>query len=194
MAFRARAILGLAALLAAPVHAEPAHFVLDAEHLSIGFLVEHLGYAKTLGFFQRAEGSFDFDETTAELGEVHIAVETESVFTNNERRDRHLRSGDFLDVRQFPEMTFHSARVRRTGEQTFDLEGELTLLGVTRPLSLHATLNKIGAYPMDGNPYVIGVSASGTLLRSEFGMTYGVDAGWVGDIVEIIIEFEARRQ
>ena len=181
-------------VLASPLRAEPSTFEIDPEHLSIGFLVEHLGFAKTLGFFQTAEGTFEFDEETDVLSDVQITVSTDSVFTNNERRDRHLRSDDFLNVREFSEMLFSAASIRRTGEQTFDLDGELTLLGITRPLSLQATLNKSGNYPMDGNPYVIGVSASGTLMRSEYGMIYGVDNGWVGDEVEIIIEFEARRQ
>lgn len=194
VALHAFAVICATTVLAAPVHAETSPFDLDPEHLSIGFLVEHLGYAKTLGFFRVAAGSFEFDEESGALGDVHIVVGTESVFTNNERRDRHLRSGDFFNVREFPEMTFSSVKSRRTGAQSFELDGELTLLGVTRPLVLQATLNKSGNYPMDGNPYVIGVSASGTVLRSEFGMTYGVDAGWVGDVVEIIVEFEARRQ
>jgi polyisoprenoid-binding protein YceI len=91
-------------------------------------------------------------------------------------------------------MVFSAAGVTRTGENTFDLKGELTLLAATRPLLLHATVNKSENYPMDGNPYVMGVSASGSLRRSDFGMSYGVENGWVGDVVEIIIEFEARRQ
>jgi polyisoprenoid-binding protein YceI len=179
---------------AAPVNAESATFKLDPEHLSVGFLVEHLGFAKTLGLFQVAEGTFQFDETTDALSEVQIVVDTQSVFTNNERRDRHLRSDDFLNVREFPQMVFSAAGVTRTGESTFDLKGELTLLAATRPLLLHATVNKSENYPMDGNPYVMGVSASGSLRRSDFGMSYGVENGWVGDVVEIIIEFEARRQ
>ena len=85
----------------APARAEPAEFVLDPEHTSITFFTHHLGFADIAGMFLEAEGSFRFDEATRELSEVRIVVPTASVFTNHERRDRHLRSSDFLNVEEF---------------------------------------------------------------------------------------------
>ena len=182
--------LSLAAGLA---EAQPQRYELDPEHISLGFYVDHLGYAKVLGVFEDVQGSFTFDETTGVVSDIAVQVDTASVYTSHERRDEHLRSGDFLDTRKHPGMSFTAAAARRTGERSFEVDGELQLLGRTRPLTLSAQWNKSAAYPMGARQYVIGVSAKGTLLRSDFGMDYGVEAGWVGDAVEFVIEFEARR-
>lgn len=198
----AMALLACYALLATlprVPHADPARYTIDPEHLSIGFLVDHIGYARTLGLFRKAEGSFSFDEQTGELTELEVKVDTASVFTNHKKRDEHLRSADFFNSKEFPEMVFTARSARRTGDRTFEIAGQLELLGKTQPLTLEAIWNKSGEYPfggglLGGNPYVMGVSARGRLMRSAYGMSYAVDNGWVGDEVELIIEFEARRR
>ena len=191
-------ILGLA-VMSSPSRAAPAEYVLDPDHLSIGFLVEHVGYAKVLGMFRQASGSYTFDEATGELSKLRVVIKTESVFTNHRKRDDHLRSADFLNSTEFPEMVFTADRARRSGERDFEIEGQLTLLGKTQPLTLRATRNKSDTYPfgdsaLGGKPYVMGVSARGSFKRSAHGMSYSVANGWVGDTVELLIEFEARRQ
>jgi len=173
--------------------AEPARYELDPDHLTIAFLVEHIGYAKTLGQFLEASGGLTFDSATGAVSDVRIVVATASVATHHEARDRHVRSEDFLDSGTHPEMLFTATGAERTGERTFRVTGELTLLGVRRPLTLEAELNKTAPYPIPPNTEVIGVSARGRLARSDFGMDYGVANGLVGDAVEIIIELEARR-
>jgi polyisoprenoid-binding protein YceI len=180
---------------AAPVQAEPRQYAIDPEHLSIGFLTEHIGYAGTLGMFRKAEGSFTFDEETGQLADLRVVVDAASVFTNNDRRDKHLRDDDFLDVKKHSQMVFAAAQGGpfRLGESA-PLVGELTLLGVTLPLTLQVTWNKSATSPVPPGPYVLGASARGTLQRSAFGMTYAVENGWVGDDVELIIELEAVRQ
>ena len=195
----ARAV-GIAALLAwlgtaaAPARAEPADFVLDPEHTSITFFTHHLEYADMAGMFLESEGSFRYDEAAQELFDLRVVVRTASVFTNHERRDQHLRSPDFLNVQEFPEMVFVGTGAERLGADTGLIEGELTLLGVTRPLTLEARLNKAARYPFLDEHYAIGVDATGTIRRSEFGMTYGAEHGWVGDEIKIVIGFEAIRQ
>ncbi|MCP5149895.1 MAG: YceI family protein [Chromatiales bacterium] len=191
--------LVLTALTALTARAEPARYTVDPEHFVVAFLVDHIGYARTLGLFREASGSFTFDESTATLSDMRIVVRTASVFTNHDKRDRHLRSGDFLDSEAHPEMTFTAATARRVGEREYAVEGTLALRGETRPLTLRATWNKSAEYPipsgmLGGKPYVMGVSARGSFRRSEFGMTYAVGNGWVGDEVELIIELEARRE
>jgi polyisoprenoid-binding protein YceI len=176
-----------------PALADPARYELDPEHLTIAFLVEHIGYAKTLGTFREASGGYTFDEATGALADARVVVATGSVDTAHEARDRHVASGDFLDSAAHPEMIFTATGAERTGERTFMIRGELSLLGVRRPLTLQATWNKSAPYPIGPRVEVMGVSARGRLARSEFGMSYGVDNGLVGDIVEIIIELEARR-
>jgi polyisoprenoid-binding protein YceI len=178
---------------AQPTFADPARYELDPEHLTIAFLVEHIGYAKTLGTFHEASGGYTFDEATGALTDARVVVKTASVDTSHEARDRHVASGDFLDSAAHPEMIFTATGAERTGERTFMIRGELSLLGVRRPLTLQATWNKSAPYPIGPRVEVMGVSARGRLARSEFGMSYGVDNGLVGDIVEIIIELEARR-
>jgi polyisoprenoid-binding protein YceI len=173
--------------------AEPARYELDSAHTTIAFLVEHVGYAKTLGQFLSASGGFAFDAETGALSGVRVVVATDSVDTHHGARDRHLRSADFLDAEAHRSMTFTADGARRTGERTFAVTGELELLGMRRPLTLEATLNKSARYPIGDRAQTMGVSARGTLKRSEFGMTYGVADGLVGDDVEIVIEFEARR-
>ncbi len=195
--------LGLAALLVVgagashPARAEAARYALDPEHLTVAFLVEHIGYAKTLGAFRKASGSFSYDEASGALGDVRVVVETASVDTALAARDGHLRKADFLDVARFPTMTFTANRATRRGERDYRIEGELELLGRKRPLVLEATLNKLERYPIGpslAKPFVAGASARGRFRRSDFGMNYGVVNGLVGDEIELIIELEARRQ
>jgi polyisoprenoid-binding protein YceI len=124
---------------------------------------------------------------------VRVVVDAASVDTAHEARDRHVKSGDFLDAGKHAQLVFTAAGAQRTGERTFAVNGELELLGVRKPLTLEAAWNKSAPYPIGNRAEVIGVSARGTLKRSEFGMSYGVDNGLVGDDVEILIELEARR-
>ena len=123
-------------LAAAPAHAQAARYELDPDHISVGFLVDHIGYAKVLGMFRSARGSYRFDEATATLSEVRIEVETASVFTNQRKRDDHLKGPDFLNSGEFPRMVFTATSARRTGERTFEVAGQLELLGKSQPLTL----------------------------------------------------------
>lgn len=179
--------------LAGGAAAEPARYELDPAHTTIAFLVEHAGYAKTLGQFLRASGGYTYDDATGALSAVRVVVETASVDTHHEARDRHLESGDFFDSESHREMTFTAASARRVGESMFVVTGELTLLGTRRPLTIEAIVNKSAPYPFGDRVDVMGVSARGSLKRSDFGMTYGVADDLVGDEVEIVIELEARR-
>ncbi len=189
----------LSGVLIGGASADGQRYELDPDHLSIGFLVDHIGYAKVLGMFRQASGSYRFDESTGELSELVVTIETESVFSNHRKRDEHLRNADFLNSAEFPTMVFRAAGATPMGERRYRIDGELELLGVTRPVTLEATWNKSAEYPfggglIGGKPYVMGVSVRGSFKRSAFGMTYSVDNGWVGDEVELLIEFEARRQ
>jgi polyisoprenoid-binding protein YceI len=130
------------------------------------------------------------------LTDVQIEVETGSVFTNHRKRDDHLKGPDFLNSGEFPRMTFTAAEAKRTGDKTFQVNGNLELLGRSVPMTLQATVNKIGQYELGTfrKPYVMGVSARGSFKRSAHGMNYGLDNNWVGDEVSLIIEFEAQRR
>jgi polyisoprenoid-binding protein YceI len=174
--------------------AEPMEFRLDPEQTSITFFTHHLGFADVAGMFLESEGSFRYDEETRELSDLRVVVRTESVFTHSERRDGHLRSGDFLDVETYPEMIFVGRHAEPLSDTTGRIHGELTLRGVTRPLVLDVTFNKAGRWPFLDEHYVIGIDATATLRRSDFGMTYAVENGWVGDEIRIVIGTQAIRQ
>jgi len=179
--------------LTSPVRAEPARYELDPNHITVAFMVDHLGYAKVLGMFRAARGSYSFDEATATLSNLRVEVDTQSVFSNYARRDQHLKSAGFLSASEFPRMVFTAANAKRTGDRTFEIPGQLELLGKPQALTLTATWNKSGPSPID-KVYTMGVSARGSFKRSSYGMNYGVSNEWVGDEIPLIIEFEAQRK
>jgi polyisoprenoid-binding protein YceI len=181
----------LAGFPAAAAVAEPRTFLIDEDHLSIAFLVDHIGYQRQIGQFLDASGSFVYDPGANALSAGEVTIAADSVFTNHDRRDRHLRNDDFLDASAHPEI-----RYVITGHQALEgarhrVDGELTLLGQTRPVSLDVTLNKAADYPFGHGDFTLGLSARTTIRRSDWGMDYGLEGGLVGDEVELWFEFEA---
>ena len=182
-------------LLPLTVWASEEEYIIDKSHFSIGFLVEHVGYAKTLGMFRDIDGSYIHDVKNKKINDINIVINTDSVFTNDEKRDEHLKSPDFLHVDKYPKMVFKATDIKISNNETI-INGNLTLLGITKPLVLTGKINKIGKYPFGGiiKPYVMGISAKGTIKRSDHAMMYAIKDNLVGDEIELIIEFEARRQ
>lgn len=180
-------------LFSAPALAEPHEYTIDPDHFSIGFLVDHVGYARQLGKFLTGEGHFVYDEDANELISGEVTIAADSVFTNHDRRDRHLKSDDFLHARRHGEIHFKATEYRPDDQDSGTLAGDLTLLGQTHPVELSVTINKTGEYPFGHEKYTIGISARTTIERSQWGMTYGIEDGLVGDEVELIFEIEALR-
>lgn len=172
-------------------YAEPEKFVVDDEHFSMAFEVMHIGYAPVIGMFRDIEGSFEFDEATNELSSGQLVFRSDSVFTNHEKRDEHLRKPDFLDSEQYPEVRFELTDFEKTGDNTGIVTGDLTLLGKTRPVEVDVTLNKSDKYPIGHKDFTLGISAETSIRRSEWGMTYGLDPALVGDEVKLRFGFEA---
>ena len=185
----------LLVLLPLTVWASEDEYIIDKSHFSIGFLVEHIGYAKTLGMFRDINGSYIHDVKNKKINDINIVINTDSVFTNDEKRDEHLRSPDFLHVDKYPEMVFKATDIKINNNESI-INGNLTLLGITKPLVLTGKINKIGKYPFGGiiKPYVMGISAKGIIKRSDHAMMYAIKDNLVGDEIELIIEFEARKQ
>ena len=196
-AWRIRIAAGLAlfgcAAGALEARAEMARYTIDPEHFSILFSASHIGYQQQLGMFLDGSGSFGFDETTLELADLLVEIEAASVFSNHQGRDNHLRSGDFLDAENHPMIRFVMTEAEPESDTTGRITGDLTIRGETRPVTLDVELNKIGAYPWGSN-YVLGVSAETVINRSDFGSTYALDGGMVGDEIRLIFEIEAIRQ
>ena len=183
-------------LISPSAFADDEIYILDETHLSIGFLVDHAGYARTLGMFTQARGSFKYNEESSTVSDVEIIIDTNSVFTNHDKRDSHLKSPDFLNVQKYPTMTF-KADMNNLKSNPGKIKGDLTLLGITKPLILNTKINKIDTYPFRvglSKPMVMGVSATASFKRSDFGMNYALKKNLVGDQIDLIIEFEARQE
>lgn len=183
-----RMVVGVSVFLGAQAWAAPQRFEIDEDHFSVGFLVDHIGYAQQLGQFLAGSGSFVYDPQTDTLIEGEVVVQADSVFTNHGRRDRHLKGSDFLDVRDHDTLRFVATD---WDGQTQTLTGELTILGQTHTVAWRATVNALKDYPFGHGKPTLGISVRGELNRSEWGMTYGVEGELVGDTVEVLIELEA---
>lgn len=192
-AFRLTALgAALTMSLAQPLLAQPATWKIDPDHAVLAFTIMHAGYAKVLGRFSEIEGSFAYNPDTQELGKVTATIGAQSVDTDHEKRDTHVRSGDFLDAEAHPMITFTADGGSPTSETTGTVTGDLTIRGVTQPVTLDLTLNKHADYPCCHGKETLGISGTAEILRSAFGSTYALPE-FVGDAVSITLEFEAVR-
>jgi polyisoprenoid-binding protein YceI len=186
--------LGLLALGVVPASAEMADWEIDAEHFSIAFEAGHIGYQQQLGFFLEASGNFRYDTETQELSAGRVEVVADSIFSNNGARDNHLKGRDFLNARRNPLIVFEATEFVAKGNDAGILSGNLTMIGETHPVELEMSLNKLARYPFGHRKETLGISASTTINRSQWGMDYGVANDMVGDLVRLRFEFEAMRQ
>lgn len=162
----------------------------DTVHSSVEFHVKHLGIATVKGKFREFEGTLEVTDAGARAyGKAVVS----SVDTGEPQRDAHLRSADFFDSEKFPEITFESTAIRQLDEDTFAIEGDFTIHGVTRPLELDATLEGTET-DHEGHPR-IGLSASAQISRADYDMKFNMALGSgnvvVGDKVKIVLEISA---
>jgi polyisoprenoid-binding protein YceI len=162
----------------------------DPVHSSVEFHVKHLGIATVKGVFKEFEGTLDVGpDGTSARGTVKVA----SIDTREPQRDAHLRSPDFFEVDQYPEISFQSTAIRPVDEDSFEIEGDLTIHGVTRSLTLEAEVEGTETDPQ-GNPRV-GLSASAQINRSDYEMKFNMALGSgnvvVSDKVKILLEISA---
>ncbi|MBK1698074.1 YceI family protein [Rhodovibrio salinarum] len=186
---------GTAALvLATPLQAEaaPETFTVDPTHTQVAFLINHLGYSNMLGEFEEMSGEFTFDPEDASAAQVSLTIQADSVYTGHDKRDEHLTGPDFLNAQEFPEITFESTGVERTGEKTGKLTGDLTMHGQTHPVTLDVTFNKMAPNPLPqyDNVLTAGFSARGTIDRTKWGVDAYAPA--VAAEMQLIIEVEGH--
>lgn len=181
-----------AALVALPLaaHAEPEAYTLDSSHSQILFSYNHLGYSTTWGMFSGFEGDIQFDQDNPANSSVTVSFPFRSMFTGWEGRFEHFMSADFFGADEDEMVTFTSTSIDVTGDTTANIIGDLTLNGITKPVTLAATLNQAGDHPMEGKPWA-GFNATATLMRSDFEV--GMFAPFVSDEVEIQISLEAMK-
>lgn len=168
--------------------AEAQTYKLDAAHTAITWHIDHFGFSKPSGKFMNVEGSVVLDQDAPENSHVEVTIPVGKVNTGVPALDEHLVGADFFDVAQFPTATFKSTSVTITGDKTADVLGDLTLHGVTKPVTLNVTLNQV-AKNMRGKD-TAGFTATTTLKRSDFGMTTYLPN--LGDEIDIAIESEAN--
>ena len=164
---------------------------LDPAHTTVEFIAKHMMITTVKGRFAEFEGTIVADEQNLADSDVSVTLKTASIDTRSDQRDAHLRSPDFLDVENFPEVTFRSTGVVGTKDQ-FRLTGDLTIRGTTRPITLDVTFEGTGKDPWGGTRSAF--SASGKFDRRDFGLTWNValEAGGILVSNDVKIQIEAQ--
>lgn len=166
---------------------------LDPAHTSVSFSAKHMGVATVRGLFTRARGDVELDDpndpTTAR---GTVTIESASITTGNDQRDGHLKAPDFLDVENFPEITFTATGIEHVGDDQYRVDGDLTIRGTTKPVSLKYEHGGSATDPYGNNR--IGGSLTGTINRSDWGMAFNVPLGNGGLLVSDKIKLEIDGQ
>lgn len=185
---RTLAAAAAAVLFSAPALAQMETYVIDATHTFPSFEIGHLGFSTQRGRFNNTTGKVMLD-MTARTGAVEVVIDTNSIDTGLEALEKVLRDPDWFAVAQHPTMTFKGDRLRFEGDRLVGVDGNLTLRGVTRPVSLKVEHFRCAMHPLRKKP-ACGADASASVKRSEFGMVK-FPAPIVGEDVKIAIQIEA---
>ncbi len=181
------ATLALAIAAAIPAMAAPETFTVEPTHTFPRFSYNHLGYSVQLSRFDTTSGKVVFDKT-AKTGSVDIVIDTKSVSTGSATFNEHIQAEDFLDTAKYPTATFKSTKVVFEGDKPSKVEGNLTLKGITKPVTLTVTSFHSMPHPM-AKKDAIGANATTKVKRTDFNM--GKNVPYVGDEVTIDIAIEA---
>lgn len=187
---------GLLAVASVEAHADI--WVLDKTAAEVRFRYDHLGLSRQSGTFRDIEGRLEFSPTDPESGRVEAVIRVAGISTGVPEYDELLRTSDFFDAARFPTITFKSTGVRKTGDKTGEVIGNLTIMGAMHPVTLNVVWNFTGEYPLSAiNPtyigkWVSGFSAKTVIRRSEWGLKRGIPL--LSDEIEILIEAEFLRQ
>jgi polyisoprenoid-binding protein YceI len=182
----------LAAALVLPTQLFAAKYVIDTEgsHAFIQFRIQHLGYSWLSGRFNTFSGSFEYDENNPDKASVQVEIDTASVDSNHAERDKHLRDEDFLDVKKFPRARFESTSFKDNGDGTAVLKGDLTLHGVTKPVTID--VEHIGHGPDPWGGYRRGFEGTTRIALADYNINYNL--GPKSKEVELTLSVEGIRQ
>ena len=198
LALAAVVCLGMAASSVAAPNAKADVYAFDKSHTNITFSWIHLGLSRQSGRILDSEGSVDFDPAAPESGSVAVTLKVASLWTGVDLLDKQLKSPDYFDAAQFPTVTFNSTAVKKTGDRTGEVTGDLTIMGQARPVPLTVTWNFTGEHPLAAlNPiyqdkFVAGFTATAKILRSDWGIKRGTPL--TSDEIEITINSELFRK
>lgn len=177
----------LTALMGAPAMAAPVSYNIDASHTFARFSYNHMGLSQQLNRFDKTEGQVTLD-LEAKTGEINIEIDTRSVSTGHDGFNQHIQGADFLDTAQFPTATFKSTKIVFDGDTPTAVEGDLTIKGITKPVTMTVTSFTSKAHPMLKKP-AIGADAEVKIKRSDFNADKFAPA--VSDDVTISVSIEA---
>ncbi|SFD46091.1 Polyisoprenoid-binding protein YceI [Lentibacillus persicus] len=170
-------------------------FNVDTVHSEIGFSVKHMMISKAKGHFNDFDAVIEVDPENLEDSNVEATIDVSSIDTKNNDRDDHLRSGDFFDVENHPKATFVANDVKKKSDNNYDVTGDLTLKGTTKPVTFDVVFEGQSKDPMSGN-IAAGFSGSTKINRKDFGLTWNAALETGGVLVgeEVTINFEIEAQ
>jgi polyisoprenoid-binding protein YceI len=173
-----------------PARLESGDYALDPAHARILFSYKHFGYSTSYGMFTLPSARLHFDAATPAKCALDATIDLNGIDTTVDKLDNHLKSADFFDIAKFPAASFHSTAVTMTGPTSATVTGELTVHGITKPVTLTVVLNGGAPHPM-AKVFTLGFDATGVIKRSDFGI--GAYVPLVGDEVTLTISAEFRK-
>jgi len=181
-------ILLLASIAILPVNTLlAADYTVDPGHTYVSFAINHLGFSTMRGKFDKQSGSLNYDPA-GKSASVTIEIDAASIDTGHDKRDEHLRSPDFINAVEHPTITFKSTKAGWSGDKLSSVTGNLTIMGVSKPVTLKVHSINCGEHPFN-KKQVCGFDASGSIKRSDYGVNYGLPA--IGEVLDLEIELEA---
>jgi len=167
---------------------------IDATHTNVGFAVRHMMVSNVRGNFNGVKGTVDGDPMNLTDAQIHFEIDVKTINTNNEDRDNHLRSDDFFAVETYPHITFNSTQIVETGEDEYDVTGDLTVKGVTKTTTFKVMRTGSGTNPWGVE--VVGFEAETKISRKDYGLTWNqtLETGGVlvGDDIKITVELQVN--
>lgn len=182
------ALLSLVALYVPLLHAAATEYNLDPQHTSVVIAWNHFGFSHPTADISDVSGQLAFDKENPEKSQVNVTLPLKTIDTHVPALTKEFLGNEYFDVKKYPQATFHSTHVESKGDNKYDVQGNLTIKGITKPVVLHATLNKQDMHPMV-KKQAIGFDATGVIKRSDFKIDKYVPA--VGDEVTITLSTEA---
>jgi polyisoprenoid-binding protein YceI len=175
------------------VNVPKGNYTIDPTHTQVIFAVTHMGLSTFYGRLGAVSGTLSFDPATPEQSALNVTIDMSTIDTHVPKLDADLTSS-FFNAAKFPTATFKATQIVKTGDHTGTVTGDLTIKGITKPVTLNVTFNGGRDSPIPFQPYRIGFDATGTVKRSDFGLTNTFWSGFVSDDITLAIEAELELQ
>jgi len=177
---------------AAPASVPKGTYKIDPDHAQVIFMIQHMGLSTFYGRFGSVSGTLTVDPAAPEQSTLDAQIDMTNISTHVEKLDSELK--DVFDVAKYPTATFKATKITVTGDKTGTVTGDMTIKGITKPVTLNVTFNGGRNSPIPFAAYRLGFDATGTIKREDFGLTGYIWGGFVGDEATIAIEAEFEKQ